>query len=256
MSVMNGDNAFGLISFLSRADGMGLAVLAVLFAMSLASWYLIVVKAMRNMQIKRRANAFLEQFWDARSMETVGEKLVAHPPDEPFGRLAAAGINAALHHRRPAGASLTEAGGPDEFVTRAIRRAIAREAAGLEWGLTVLASVGSTAPFVGLLGTVWSIYLALTSIVAGSGKATLDAVAGPVGEALIMTACGLAVAIPAVLAYNAFVRANRLTLSELDGFAHDLHTFLVTGARSNERTARRQSPPLAAVQGEARPGAA
>jgi biopolymer transport protein ExbB len=109
---------------------------------------------------------------------------------------------------------------------------------------------------VGLLGTVWSIYLALTSIVAGSGKATLDAVAGPVGEALIMTACGLAVAIPAVLAYNAFVRANRLTLSELDGFAHDLHTFLVTGARSSERIARRQSAPLAAVQGEARPGAA
>jgi biopolymer transport protein ExbB len=134
-----------------------------------------------------------------------------------------------LHHRRPSGASLAEAGGQDEFVTRAIRRAIAREAAGLEWGLTVLASVGSTAPFVGLLGTVWSIYLALTSIVAGSGKATLDAVAGPVGEALIMTACGLAVAIPAVLAYNAFVRANRLTLSELDGFAHDLHTFLATG---------------------------
>ena len=122
---MNGDNVFGLISFLSRADGMGLAVLAVLFVMSLASWYLIVVKAMRNMQIKRRAHAFLEQFWDARSWRRWERKLMAHPRRKPFGRLAAAGINAALHHRRPSGASLARqrAGRVRE---RAIRRAIAR----------------------------------------------------------------------------------------------------------------------------------
>jgi biopolymer transport protein ExbB len=102
--------------------------------------------------------------------------------------------------------------------------------------------VGSTAPFVGLFGTVWGIYHALIGIGA-SGKATLDSVAGPVGETLIMTAAGLAVAIPAVLAYNAFARSNRMVLSELDGFAHDLHAFLVTGAKLNGTTAVRDVEP-------------
>ena len=116
-----------------------------------------------------------------------------------------------------------------ERVTRALRQAINQAAARLEAGLTFLASVGSTAPFVGLFGTVWGIYHALINI-AASGQIAIDKVAGPVGEALIMTAFGLAVAIPAVLAYNAFTRVNRLLLAQLDGFAHDLHAFVTTGA--------------------------
>jgi biopolymer transport protein ExbB len=139
---------------------------------------------------------------------------------------------AAAEHLRNHSGSETLGGtlDADEFVTRALRKSIALSTARLESGLTVLASIGSTAPFVGLFGTVWGIYGALIGISA-SGMATLDAVAGPVGEALIMTAFGLFVAIPAVLAYNGITRANRLELSELDAFAHDLHAWFATGAR-------------------------
>jgi biopolymer transport protein ExbB len=116
----------------------------------------------------------------------------------------------------------------DEFIAQALRRTIRQEAMQLETGLTLLASVGSIAPFIGLFGTVWGIYHALGSIAVG-GQATVDKVAGPVGEALIMTAFGLAVAIPAVLAYNALVRDNRVFMGEIETFAHDLHTYLTTG---------------------------
>ena len=117
-----------------------------------------------------------------------------------------------------------------------MRRVIDEDTARLESGLTVLASVGSTAPFVGLFGTVWGVYHALVAI-GLSGQGTLDKVAGPVGEALIMTALGLAVAIPAVLAYNGFVRANRLVLARLDAFAHDLYAVLTTGAHVGDPAA-------------------
>jgi biopolymer transport protein ExbB len=117
-----------------------------------------------------------------------------------------------------------------EWLTRALRQRINEAAARLEAGLTFLASVGATAPFVGLFGTVWGIYHALIGI-AATGAISIEKVAGPVGEALIMTAFGLAVAIPAVLAYNAFTRVNRLVLAQLDGFAHDLHSYFTVGAK-------------------------
>ena len=120
-----------------------------------------------------------------------------------------------------------------EYVDRALRQGVTRESQRLEDGLTVLATVGSTAPFVGLLGTVWGIYNALIRIGA-SGDASISAVAGPVGEALIMTALGLFVAIPAVLAYNFFNRLNRVTNAKFDTFAHDLHDFFATGSRVRE----------------------
>jgi biopolymer transport protein ExbB len=118
----------------------------------------------------------------------------------------------------------------DELVTRVLRQQMTQTSSRLESGLTFLASVGSTAPFVGLFGTVWGIYHALLGI-AGSGQVLIDQVAGPVGEALVMTAAGLAVAIPAVLAYNAFTRINRVVLAELDGFAHDLLALVTHGRR-------------------------
>jgi biopolymer transport protein ExbB/TolQ len=121
-----------------------------------------------------------------------------------------------------------------EFLTRAMRQSIVRSSAKLESGLTALASIGTIAPFVGLFGTVWGIYHALLGI-ASAGSASIDKISGPVGEALIMTAAGLFVAIPAALAYNAFVRFNRVELAELDGFAHDLHAYLNTGARLASR---------------------
>ena len=132
-----------------------------------------------------------------------------------------------------------------------MRKSIALSTARLESGMTILASIGSTAPFIGLLGTVWGIYHALVNISA-SGMASLDKVAGPVGEALVMTAFGLFVAIPAVLAYNAVTRANRVELSELDAFAHDLLAWFATGARiaSNNHPAAqdRQTGPAPAAR--------
>ena len=122
-----------------------------------------------------------------------------------------------------------------ELITRALRQRINEASARLESGLTFLASVGATAPFVGLFGTVWGIYRALLGI-AAAGTIAIEKVAGPVGEALIMTALGLAVAIPAVLAYNAFTRVNRMVLAQLDGFAHDLHAYLTVGARLRRAT--------------------
>jgi biopolymer transport protein ExbB len=250
---MASESSYGVAPFLAQSDMVAIGVLAVLLVMSVTSWYLIVLKALRNAQIRRKSRAFLERFWSAPSIDKVAAQLAQEPPEEPFARLAAQGIEAARHYRKSASAGLADAGGQDEFVTRAIRRAINRETAGVEQGLTVLASVGSTAPFVGLFGTVWGIYHALIGIGA-SGSATLDTVAGPVGEALIMTAAGLAVAIPAVLAYNHFVRSNRLVLAELDGFAHDLHAFLATGAKLNSG-ARAQREPAPGPEAGGKPSA-
>ena len=152
------------------------------------------------------------------------------PKGEPFSKIALDCASAAAHHQRHEGSRLVEALNRSEFIDRALRQAVARESMRLEGGLTLLATVGSTAPFVGLLGTVWGIYHALISI-AASGNASMEAVAGPVGEALIMTAFGLFVAIPAVLAYNFYVRQNRLTYAKFDEFGHDLHDFFATGSR-------------------------
>ncbi|MBS0225303.1 MAG: MotA/TolQ/ExbB proton channel family protein, partial [Proteobacteria bacterium] len=152
------------------------------------------------------------------------------PRNEPFSKIALDAAQAAAHHQRSEGSRLAESLNRSEFVDRALRQAVTRESMTLETGLTVLATVGATAPFVGLLGTVWGIYHALIRIGA-SGDASISAVAGPVGEALIMTAIGLFVAIPAVLAYNFFSRLNRTTNAKFDSFAHDLHDFFATGSR-------------------------
>jgi biopolymer transport protein ExbB len=151
-------------------------------------------------------------------------------PESPFTSAAAEAANAAAHHARHAGGKISETLGLSEFVTRAIRRAISRANARIDSGLSVLASIGATAPFVGLFGTVWGIYHALIGI-GMTGQSTIDKVAGPVGEALIMTAFGIAVAVPAVLGYNFLTRSNRVILGELDAFAHDLHAYLTTGAK-------------------------
>ena len=141
---------------------------------------------------------------------------------------------------KPQEGSLNAVSDPGELITRTLRQEINRVSARLENGLTVLASIGSTAPFVGLFGTVWGIYHALLAVSA-SGTVHIDKIAGPVGEALIMTAAGLAVAIPAVLAYNAFTRVNRVTLAELDAFAHDLHAHLTKDIRAIKQADTREA---------------
>lgn len=235
---MEHSNSYGVASFLMQSDAVGIGVLLFLLSMSVASWYLIVLKTVRGRQLRRQVREFLGSFWSAPSIDAVAAQLLQRTPEDAFARVAVQGIEASRHYRK---SELADAGGQGEFLTRAIRRAITRETAALESGLTVLASVGSTAPFVGLFGTVWGIYHALIGI-GMSGSASLDAVAGPVGEALIMTAAGLAVAIPAVLAYNAFTRGNRVVLAELDGFAHDLHAFLITGAKLDSGGYLRSAP--------------
>ncbi len=228
------ESAMGFSHFLVNSDALAKAILVLMLVASVVSWYLIVTKAVSNRLAKRRGERFLDFFWNAPSIVAVGEKLEDHHPDEPFSHLTYHGFVASRHHQRHGARSLQSSGSFDDFITRTLRRTIDEETARVESGLTVLASIGSTAPFVGLLGTVWGIYHALVAI-GMSGAGTLDKVAGPVGEALIMTAIGLTVAIPAVLGYNFLVRSNRLMLARLDAFAHDLLTFLTTGARFDGR---------------------
>ncbi|MHB1359372.1 MAG: MotA/TolQ/ExbB proton channel family protein [Rhodocyclaceae bacterium] len=214
-------NGLGFAHFLTQADGVGKSVLLVLLLLSVASWYLIVTRALANWLAQRRAAAFVARFWQARSLDEVAGTLHGGT-DNPFAVL----VDAALKARANGGEqNLAVAGGMAEYLTRTLNNAVDREAAESEHGLTVLASAGSAAPYIGLFGTVWGIYHALVQI-GMSGQGTLDKVAGPVGEALIMTALGLAVAIPAVLAYNAFNRRNRMWLSRLESFAHDLYVLL------------------------------
>jgi biopolymer transport protein ExbB len=222
--------AFGLAHLWAQADMVIRLVAFVLVVMSVASWYLIVVRVLRQWQARRHDQA-VEAFWAAPELQQGLARVRELAPGSPVDALARQGAAAADHlrqhtHQQTLGGRLDA----EEFITRALRKSIALSTARLESGLTVLASIGSTAPFVGLFGTVWGIYHALVNISA-SGMATLDKVAGPVGEALIMTAFGLFVAIPAVLAYNAISRANRVELSELDAFAHDLHAWFTTGTR-------------------------
>jgi len=215
------EQGLGFAHFLSQADGVGKSVLVVLLLLSVASWYLIVTRALTNWLAQRRADAFLARFWQAASLDEVAVSLHGSA-DNAFAVLVDAAL---LAHTHGGANNLAVAGGMGEYLTRTLNNAVDREAAASEHGLTVLASAGSAAPYIGLFGTVWGIYHALVQI-GMSGQGTLDKVAGPVGEALIMTALGLAVAIPAVLAYNAFNRRNRMWLSRLESFAHDLYVLL------------------------------
>lgn len=218
-----------------------------LLMMSMTTWYLIVTKTIAALLLRARTRRFLDGFWNAPSLQVVATRLEQQHPDEPFSHLAWHAIVAARHHQRHGANRLDEAGSGAEFVTRSMRRVIDEETSRFESGLTVLASIGSTAPFIGLFGTVWGVYHALVSI-GMSGQGTLDKVAGPVGEALIMTALGLAVAIPAVLAYNFTVRRNRMVLAQLDSFAHDLYAFLTTGSHVNDVAVVAPARPAAAVR--------
>lgn len=227
---------YGFTHFLSQADGVGHFLLVVLALMSMATWYLILSKAWAYWTMRARARRFQAYFWQAPDMQAVAAYLEQQGVQDPFSHLTHHGLRAVEQYGARTGKRVIETSSADEFLTRALRRAIEQDTARLEYGHTVLASVASSAPFVGLLGTVWGIYHALLAI-GMSGQGTLDKVAGPVGEALIMTALGLAVAIPAVLAYNAFNRANRLLLAELDGFAHDLFAYMTTGKLMAQRHA-------------------
>ena len=226
---MNVDTAaLGFGHFIAYTDAVGKTLLAILIAMSVASWAIIAIKGVSLYVRKARAAQFLQLFWNATSLDAVAGEITAHGARDPFSHLTAHAMHAQAHHAKYGAAKLEEAGSAGEFVTRTIKKVLDEETTRLENGLSVLATVGATAPFVGLFGTVWGVYHALVAI-GMSGAGTLDRVAGPVGEALIMTGLGLAVAIPAVVGYNMLVRTNRVTLSRLDAFAYELHTFVSMG---------------------------
>ena len=212
---------FSLAHFWAQGDAISHAVAYLLLLMSLASWYFILSKSWSAWRIRRSALA-IDGFWAAPGMPDAIAALTLADREGIYLPLVVQGAKHAATAGAPALSRQLDGG---EQVTRVLRQEINRSTQRLESGLAVLASIGATAPFVGLLGTVWGIYYALAAV-AAAGTLQIDKVAGPVGEALIMTGLGLAVAIPAVLAYNGLNRVNRLTLAELDGFAHDLHAYL------------------------------
>jgi len=251
------ESPLGFAHFLTHADAVARGVLFLLVVASIGTWSLIVGKGLRGLRMRRRSAAFLGAFWAAPNLEAVAAGIQRDGTTEPFSHLVHHGFTAVEQHRRcAAGGStaLSDSGAPDDLLSRALKRAIEEDRSDLEFGLTFLATVASAAPFVGLFGTVWGIYHALLAIGAG-GQGTLDQVAGPVGEALIMTGIGLAVAIPAAVAYNAFARANRNTLSRLNAFAYDVFAFLATGIktspmRSDARLTSEKVIALARAQGD------
>src|SRR5436190_5048342 len=219
--------------FISEPNYVGLGVFIVLMVMSVGAWWYTIVNLIKNTVVRSRADRVIRTFWETPNAQDAIRFMEEQKANEPFSKIALDCAQAAAHHQRHEGSRLVEALNRSEFIDRALRQAVTRESSNLENGLTWLATVGATAPFVGLLGTVWGIYHALLNI-GESGSSSIDAVAGPVGEALIMTAIGLGVAIPAVLAYNYFVRVNRGTYAKFDTFAHDLHDFFATGSRVGE----------------------
>jgi biopolymer transport protein ExbB len=221
------NQTLGFAHYWSQGDAITHTVAYLLLLMSVLSWYYIFSKAWSSWRIRRSAGT-LDSFWKAPTLNDAVAVLKNADSENVYAPLASQGAEAA-NVTSQAG-SLNAAVDPGELITRTLRQEINRVSSRLESGLTLLASVGSTAPFVGLFGTVWGIYHALLAV-STAGTVQIDKVAGPVGEALVMTALGLVVAIPAVLAYNAFTRVNRVTLAELDAFAHDLHAYLTTGAR-------------------------
>ena len=221
------NSQFGLVNVWAQGDFVTRTVALLLLGMSLSSWMVIIIKALDLRKFSAHSKA-TESFWHSADFaDGVGK--FGNDPGNAFRALALEGRDATAHHHE-AQSQLHSALDVSDWITRSLRNSIDDSTARLQSGLAVLASVGSTAPFVGLFGTVWGIYHALLSI-GVAGQATIDKVAGPIGEALIMTALGLAVAIPAVLGYNALVRGNKGVLNKLNRFAHDLHAYFVTGAR-------------------------
>src|SRR5574343_1200334 len=218
----------GLAHFWSQGDLVTHPPAAILALLSLASWSVIISKLLSTWRASRSRDRALTGFWHANSLPEALEGLRKDDPSGIFSGLALTGAHAAQSHQQNATRGIGAGVNASEFITRSMRSHIVNTQARNERGLTLLASVGSTAPFIGLFGTVWGIYHALLGL-SGATQVVLDKVAGPVGEALIMTAAGLFVAIPAVLAYNTFNRSLRVIGGDLDAFAHDLHTFLTTG---------------------------
>jgi biopolymer transport protein ExbB len=217
------DNPYGLASIWQQGDNVARGVLVILALMSLFSWYIMLTKLWDQRKLKQSARTVEKQFWTAPS---VNDGLQRLKKGDDFRAIAEDGLRAASHHE----GRLTDRIDLHEWITMSLQRAVDQVQMKLHAGLGFLATVGSTAPFVGLFGTVWGILNALLAI-GISGQPSIDKVAGPVGEALIMTAIGLFVAVPAVMGYNWLLGRNKVLQEALRNFASDLHAYLVSGAR-------------------------
>jgi len=237
----------GLAHFWAQSDAVSHGVAIVLLLMSIASWYIIIGKAFAQFRARTSIANAINAFWSAGSRAHALERIRAEDTTRAFALVATDAVLAAQAWEEKSHGGIGMGVDVSEFIARTLQQSTAAAQANLERGLTLLASVGATAPFVGLFGTVWGIYHALVGL-AGATQVVLDKVAGPVGEALIMTAAGLFVAIPAVLAYNAFTRANRLALAQLDGFANSLHAYLVAGVRLQDGAEASNVAPLRTIR--------
>ena len=215
------DSPYGVMALWLASDAVTKAVLLLLLLMSVGSWYILLLKAMALRSMDAHYRAARESFWRA---DTVAKGMALLDVRSPLRFITSSALDAA----KPQSGLLTHVA-PDEWVSMQMQRAVEAVQRDLHSGLAFLATVGSVSPFVGLFGTVWGIYHALTAI-GMSGQASIDKVAGPVGEALIMTALGLAVAVPAVLAYNWLLSRNKLAMADVRAFANDLHA-VVAGSR-------------------------
>lgn len=231
-------NVFGFAHLWASGDTVSHGVAILLALMSIVSWYIILVKALEGWKL-RRAGRLVPDFWAAHSLDEGLQRLCEKDANNPYALLATQA--GSCHSDCATAGQLSAHFDFSEQMERTLRQQLSASQAGMENGLTFLATTGATAPFVGLFGTVWGIYHALVAI-GISGQAALEKVAGPVGEALIMTAAGLAVALPAVFAYNAFTRANRITLAGMDAFAHDLHAFFTMGRPFSARSVSAAAP--------------
>ena len=217
------ENPYGLQALWGQGDYVAKGTLVILVIMSMGSWYIIFTKVFEQRAMMKSARSSTEAFWKASS---VNAGVAALKPGSAIHFIAEQGIKASEHHE----GTMVEAIDKHTWVTMSMDRAVGNVQGRLQDGMAFLATVGSTAPFVGLFGTVWGIYNALVKI-GISGQASIDKVAGPVGEALIMTAIGLAVAVPAVMGYNWLLRRNKAVLDQTRAFAGDLHNVLLAGKR-------------------------
>ena len=214
----------GLEKFWMQGDAVTRGVAALLLLMSVSAWVVILWKGWLLERVRRDIERAVPAFWAAPTLEAGGEQLAAFDRERTLGPLLAAAV------ATPPGGTLEAKGHIDSQLTRRLRDALHGVLAQLQFGQVLLASIGSTAPFIGLFGTVWGIYHALVGI-AAAGSMSIERVSGPVGEALVMTAAGLAVAIPAVLAYNIFGKRVSASEAELEGFAHDLREMIIDAAQ-------------------------